>query len=125
MTKIENPKIFISYCWSDDDYIVKVVDFAKRLRSDGINVVLDQFQMKLGNDMNNFMEKCVTDSTITNVLILLSPDYKIKADARTGGAGIETQIISGEVYSNVENTKFIPIVFEKEGKTIVLVYRHI
>lgn len=41
MTKIENPKIFISYCWSDDDYIVKVVDFAKRLRSDGINVVLD------------------------------------------------------------------------------------
>lgn len=116
MTKIENPKIFISYCWSDDDYIVKVVDFAKRLRSDGINVVLDQFQMKLGNDMNNFMEKCVTDSTITNVLILLSPDYKIKADARTGGAGIETQIISGEVYSNVENTKFIPIVFEKRGE---------
>lgn len=116
MAKIENPKIFISYCWSNDVYIDKVVDFAKRLRSDGINVILDQFQMKLGNDMNNFMEKCVNDSTITNVLILLSPDYKIKADTRTGGAGIETQIISGEVYSNVENTKFIPIVFEKRGE---------
>lgn len=116
MEKIEKPKVFISYCWSNDDYINKVVDFSKRLRSDGVNVVLDQFQMKLGNDMNNFMEKCVNDNSIINVLILLSPDYKVKADSRTGGAGIETQIISGEVYSNVENTKFIPIVFEKRGE---------
>lgn len=116
MSKIEKPKVFISYCWSNEDYISKVVDFAKRLRSNGIDVVLDQFQMKLGNDMNNFMEKCVKDPTITNVLILLSPDYKTKADTRTGGAGIETQIISGEVYSNVGNTKFIPILFEKRGE---------
>ena len=116
MAKIENPKVFISYCWSNEEYINKVVDFAKRLRSNGIDVVLDQFQMKLGNDMNNFMEKCINDKTITNVLILLSPDYKTKADSRSGGAGIETQIISGEVYSNVETTKFIPILFEKRGE---------
>ena len=69
MAKIENPKVFISYCWSNEEYINKVVDFAKRLRSNGIDVVLDQFQMKLGNDMNNFMEKFVNDKTITNVLI--------------------------------------------------------
>lgn len=72
--------------------------------------------MKLGNEMNDFMEKCVSDNSVTNVLILLSPDYKVKADSRTGGAGIETQIIFGEVYSNVGNTKFIPIVFEKRGE---------
>lgn len=116
MEKIEKPKIFISYCWTNSEYINKVVEFAQRLRSDGIDVVLDQFAMKLGNDTNNFMEKCVNDSSITNVLILLSPDYKTKADLRKGGAGIETQIISGEVYSNVENTKFIPILFEKRGE---------
>ncbi len=116
MAKIENPKVFISYCWSNEDYINKVVDFAKRLRNNGVNVVLDQFQIKFGNDMNNFMEKCVNDPTITNVLILLSPDYKTKANSRSGGAGIETQIISGEVYSNVGNNKFIPILFEKRGE---------
>lgn len=113
MEKIEKPKIFISYCWTNSEYITKVVEFAQRLRNDGIDVILDQFNMKLGNDTNNFMEKCVNDPSITNVLILLSPDYKTKADLRKGGAGIETQIISGEVYSNVENTKFIPILFEK------------
>lgn len=113
---IDKPKVFISYCWSDDKYIKRVVDFANRLRGDGVDVVLDQFHMKLGNDLNNFMEKCVSDPNITNVLILLSPDYKIKADARIGGAGKETQIISGEVYNNVENKKFIPILFDKRGK---------
>lgn len=117
MPKIEHPKVFISYTWSNEEYIRKVVDFANRLLSDGIDVVLDQFQMKLGHDMNNFMEKSVSDSSITNVLILLSPDYKEKADLRKGGAGIETQIISGEVYSNIENTKFIPILFEKRGES--------
>lgn len=116
MEKVENPKVFISYCWSNDAYITKVVEFAQRMRVDGINVVLDKFQMKLGNDMNNFMEKCVSDPSVTNVLILLTPDYKTKADSRSGGAGRETQIISGEVYSNAENTKFIPILFEKRGE---------
>lgn len=116
MADIDKPKVFISYTWTNDEYINKVVDFAKRLRTDGVDVVLDQFQMKLGNDMNNFMEKCVKDPTITNVLILLTPDYKTKADSRKGGAGIETQIISGEVYRNVGNTKFIPILFEKRGE---------
>ena len=112
---IEKPKVFISYCWSNQKYIDRVVDFSQRLVGDGVDVVLDQFQMRLGNDMNNFMEKCVKDPSITNVLILLSPDYKDKADNRKGGAGIETKIISSEVYNNVDNVKFIPVLFEKRG----------
>ena len=42
-------------------------------------------------------KKCVKDPSVTNILILLSPDYQDKVDARKGGAGIETQIISSEV----------------------------
>jgi len=116
MSEIQNPKVFISYTWTNDEYIHRVVDFANRLRSDGIEVLLDQNDLKVGNDMNDYMEKCVTDKTVTNVLILLSPDYKEKADARTGGTGIETQIISGKVYQDVGNTKFIPILFDKRDK---------
>ena len=55
--KIETPKVFISYCWSNEKYIDRVVEFAQRLRSDGVDVLLDQFHMKLGNDTNDFMEK--------------------------------------------------------------------
>jgi len=110
------PKVFISYSWTNDEYIAKVADFAKRLIQDGVDVLFDQFEMKPGKSLNNYMEKCVNDPTVTNVLLLLSPDYKEKADSRTGGTGIETQIISTEVYNNLDNEKFIPVLFETRGK---------
>lgn len=115
MSSLEHPKIFISYCWADSNFESKVLKFANRLREDGIEVILDKFNLKLGNDLNNFMEQCVNDPTINYVLLLLTPEYKIKADDRKGGAGIETQIISAEVYKDVDNEKFIPILFQKNG----------
>lgn len=113
------PKVFISYAWTSDEYTLKVYDFVKRLRNDGIETLFDQFDLKPGNSLHNYMEKCVSDSTVTNVLILLNPEYKKKADERKGGAGIETQIISEEVYNNLDNTKFVPLIFDLNGKQVV------
>ena len=110
---IEHPKVFISYAWGTNDYQTKVRSFATDLMNDGIDVVLDQWSLKEGNDTCAFMEQSVTDSTITNVLILLNPNYAEKANARNGGVGTETQIISAEVYSKVKQEKFLPIVFER------------
>lgn len=118
MSKIENPKVFISYSWTSDDYVEKVKDFANSLRKNGIDVLFDKFNLKPGNEMNDFMEKCVSDPGVTNVLMLLNPLYKEKADKRVGGAGKETQIISEEVYNNNNNLKYIPIIFDLGGKTI-------
>lgn len=111
LSSIESPKVFISYAWEDDDYKDKVRSFATELRRAGIDVVLDQWDLREGNDMNAFMEASVTDETVTNVLIMLSPSYESKANARAGGVGTETQIISPEVYGKVRQTKFIPVVF--------------
>ena len=112
--KIENPKVFISYAWGTDEYQNKVLAFASDLVGEGIDVVLDKWDLSEGNDTYVFMEKCVTDSTITNVLILLDPLYAKKADEHSGGVGTETQIISAKVYSEVEQNKFIPIVMERD-----------
>jgi hypothetical protein len=119
MAKIEHPKIFISYAWTDEDYTKKVTEFVNRLLGDGIEVIFDKFDMKPGNEMTDFMEKSVKDPSVTSVLLLLNPHYKEKADCRTGGVGTETQIISPEVYNNVENTKFIPVIFDKNNKELV------
>ena len=63
------------------------------------------------------MEKCVTDSSITNVLMLLDPLYAEKANEHSGGVGTETQIISANVYNQVTQDKFIPVVMmrDKDG----------
>ena len=100
------PKVFISYTWSNNDYIKKVTQFVNRLVGDGVDVLFDQYEMKPGKSLNNYMEKSVHDPSVTNVLILLNPDYKTKANSREGGTGIKTQIISSEVYQNLDNEKF-------------------
>ena len=111
--KIEKPKVFISYAWTSDSYINKVASFASSLMNLGIDVLFDKFEMKPGNELNNFMEKSVKDSSVTSVLLLLNKAYKEKADNREGGVGKETQILSEELYNNVNQTKIIPVIFEK------------
>ena len=97
--RIEHPKVFISYAWGSEDYKIKVLSFATDLMNDGIEVILDQWSLKEGNDTYAFMEQSATDPTITNVLILLDPVYEKKANGRDGGVGTETQIISPEIYN--------------------------
>ena len=46
--------------------------------------------------------------------------YAEKADAREGGVGDETTIITPDVYSNAANTKFIPIVAERDDAGMAL-----
>ncbi|MFI3236624.1 MAG: TIR domain-containing protein [Lachnospiraceae bacterium] len=111
--KIEHPKVFISYAWGTKEHDDKVIFFATELKNDGVEVVFDKWQLIEGADTYAFMEKSAIDKSITNVLILLDPLYAKKADQRSGGVGAETQIISPEVYSKVEQKKFIPVVFER------------
>lgn len=122
--KIENPKIFISYSWSSKEYEERVMDLAVRLQNDGIEVIIDKWIMKPGNDTINFMEKCVKDPNVNFVLMLLDKKYTEKADKKSGGVGIETQIISNEVYNDVEQNKFIPIVFDRDenGNAYIPIY---
>ena len=119
--KIENPKIFISYAWSGKEYEQKVLDFASRLKSDGISVILDKWLMKPGSDTIDFMEKCVKDPSVNFVLMLLDKTYTEKANGRKGGVGIETQIISAQVYKDVSQEKFIPIVFDRDADGTIYV----
>lgn len=113
MEKIDHPKVFISYAWGTNEYQQKVLEFAKMLKHDGIQVLLDKWSVTAGDDLNVFMEKCVNDNTVTNVIILLDEVYAEKADGRKGGVGAETQIISQEVYSAVVQDKFILVIFER------------
>lgn len=112
--KIENPKVFISYAWGSKEYQEKVLSFATDLMEDGIDVVIDKWSMKEGHDTYAFMEQSVNDQSVTNVLLLLDPQYEKKANERSGGVGTETQIISPEIYNKVKQEKFLPVIFERK-----------
>ncbi|MCV3301996.1 SEFIR domain-containing protein [Leclercia adecarboxylata] len=106
------PKVFISYSWSSPAHKERVKAIADRLLSDGVDVVIDIYDLKEGYDKNAFMEKMVVDKTITNVLVMCDSVYAAKADNKQSGVGTESQIISQHVYTKVEQSKFIPIVCE-------------
>lgn len=110
---IEKPKVFISYAWGEKEYQERVLSLARDLQSDGVEVLLDKWNLKEGHDTYAYMEQSVNDASVTNVLILLDPIYTKKADDRAGGVGTETQIISPEIYNKVTQEKFLPVVMER------------
>ena len=112
---IKNPKVFISYAWGSPEYQNRVLSLAQDLQSDGVDVLLDKWSLKEGNDTYAYMEQSVTNPEVTHVLILLDPIYAKKANDRSGGVGTETQIISPEIYNNITQEKFLPVVMEREG----------
>jgi len=102
-----SPKVFISYSWSSPVHQSLVLSWAERLIADGIDVVLDKYDLKEGHDKYAFMERMVTDASVTHVLVLCDQIYSEKADARKAGVGTESQIISKEVYEKVDQSKFV------------------
>ena len=106
------PKVFISYSWTNQSHQDLVEEWAERLLADGIEVVLDLYDLKEGQDKYAFMERMVTDPQVTHVLVICDKVYAEKADARKKGVGAESQIISKEVYDKAEQSKFIPVVCE-------------
>lgn len=108
-----NPKVFISYSWHPEENKIRVQRLAERLMSDGVDVILDVWSLKDGQDKYVFMEQMVTNPEIQKVLIICNHDYVEKANSRRGGVGTESTIMSDEIYNKADQTKFIPIVFEQ------------
>lgn len=107
---LEKKNVFVSYCHKDvtEEWIDKL---ATSLGQYGINCIVDIYDLQLGQDLNYFMEQI---KRVDKVLILLGKEYKERANDRKAGVGTETQIISNDVYNDVEQTKFIPIVVNKD-----------
>ena len=122
MDQQKHPTVFISYSWATNKE--RVIQIANDLTRDGINTIIDVWDLKHGQDKYTFMEKMVTDPSIDFVLIMCDKSYTQKADSRAGGVGDETVIISSELYGKMEQTKFIPIILEKDenGKAYCPVY---
>jgi hypothetical protein len=101
------PTVFISYSWDNDTHKEWVKSFATQLRSNGIDVKLDQWETVPGDQLPHFMERSIRDNNY--VLIICTPNYKLKSDNRTGGVGYEGDIMTAEVLTNKNDRKFIPI----------------
>ena len=104
--------VFISYSWDNEKHKSFVRRMATDLRVEyGINVLLDQFELNAGKNLTQFLDNSI--NIADKVLMILTPNYKLKAEKRNGGVGYEYSIVSQTLFTTQNNdTKFIPILRE-------------
>ncbi len=90
------------------------MSLATRLREDGVDVILDKWDLKPGHDSYKFMESMVTDEAVTKVLMICDKIYAEKANARSGGVGAESQIISPQLYKQSQQDKFAALMTDED-----------
>ena len=121
-SKKEYPKLFISYSQTDDRHKDWVVGLAERLLDDGVEVIMDRWDLKYGHEMFVFMEQMVTDPTVDKVLIVCDSLYKKKADGRIGGVGNEVELMVNCIANDTTQEKFFALASEKNEDGNCLLY---
>ena len=102
------PKAFVSYSHDSREHRRWVLELSTKLVDNGIDVTLDQWDLRLGDDVARFMEVGVRESD--RVLVICTPQYVEKANEGTGGVGYERLIVTAHLVRDLGSTKFIPIV---------------
>jgi hypothetical protein len=110
---VDIPTVFISYSHDSDEHKAWVKRLALRLRSNGIDVILDQFNLRLGNDLPSFMEQGLSKSH--RVLCICSDNYVRKANKPEGGTGYEKLIITAKLLKNIDSAWVIPVIRNNSG----------
>lgn len=99
--------VFISYSWDSVEHNEWVLNFADNLMQGGVDVILDQYELSAGKELTYFMERSVGADKI---LMIMTPNYKLKADKRQGGVGFEYSLITQEYYDKQsDKTKILPV----------------
>lgn len=101
------PRAFLSYSHDGPEHRQWVLNFAMRLRRDGVETILDQWELEPGDHLPEFMEKAVRENDF--VLIVCTPSYKERSEQRIGGVGYEGDIMTSEVLTSRNRRKFKPV----------------
>lgn len=112
MIRGTQPRVFISYSWDSAAHKAWVKQLAKRLADDGAVVILDQWEVALGDQLPQFMEQSV--ETADYVLMICTPGYKRRVDSRSGGGGYEGHIITAKAFGGHDPRKYVPVLREGE-----------
>jgi hypothetical protein len=86
------PRAFISYSHDSPFHKDWVRALAQRLTRDGVDVVLDQWDLSVGDELPRFMERSLAESDF--VILICTEAYADKANERVGGVGYEATILS-------------------------------
>ncbi|KPH56643.1 toll/interleukin-1 receptor domain-containing protein [Pseudoalteromonas porphyrae] len=110
------PRVFVSYSHDSSEHKEWVLNFATTLRNRGIDAVLDQWDLKPGDDLPHFME---TELACCDFAIMIcTAPYVKKANAGEGGVGYEKMIMTSSFLKKIDSNKVIPIMRHNTEKVV-------
>lgn len=116
-------KVFISYAHESVELSNSVLEFSNFLRGKGIDSEIDQYEESPVEGWPKWMMRQVQQADF--VLVFCSQLFYKRANDFSGaddGLGVkwETSLILQQLYAlNTNNSKFIPIIFDKESKEYI------
>ncbi len=109
----DSPKVFISYSHDSDEHRRRVLDLADRLRAEGLDVSLDQFEVDV---TPRWMVQRIEESRF--VLVVCTETYKKRFEGKESrgglGADFEGKTITQEIYERRDGFA-VPIFFEPDS----------
>ena len=118
------PKVFISYSRDSPEHEAKVLAFANRLRGNGIDAVLDQYESFPSQGWILWMKQQLRDAQY--VLLICTETYRRRAEGEeaTGvglGATYESQLIAQHLYdAGGVNERFVPVLLGESDRQHIL-----
>lgn len=114
-------KVFISYAWEDEAFSHKILEFSNKLRKNGIDANIDQYEENPDMGWPIWMENQIETSDY--VLVVCTETYYKKYLQLQEGKGVTWEISS--IYQSLynlkgHNDKFIPVVFEESDSQYIL-----
>jgi hypothetical protein len=108
MTKLEVPRVFLSYSHDSDAHKHWVRRLADDLTKNGVKTTFDQWDLHVGNDIGAFMEQSFRNATY--IVLVCTEMFAEKANDRKGGVGYEQAVFVGALLTSGEQgSRFLPI----------------
>lgn len=102
------PKVFISYSHDTPEHKMWVMKLAQKLMNNGIEAMLDMWELGPGDDIARFMERGLKEAD--RVLMVCTEKYVLKAEEGRGGVGYEKMIMTADYMKQVDSKRVIPII---------------
>ncbi len=113
---MSSPRVFMSYSHDSLEHKEWVERLATRLTENGIDTMLDQWDLTFGKDLTFFIEQGL--AAADRVIVVCTDPYNEKANAGIGGVGYERQIVNREIIRDAGTDKFVPVVRGATGEKI-------
>ncbi len=116
LTEPDHPKVFISYSHDSPEHADRVRELSDRLRADGLDCILDQYEVSPPEGWPGWTDKQIRDTDFVLMICTETSNRRVMGEEKPDtGLGVrwEGHLINQYIYNlGANNTKFIPVLLE-------------